>query len=134
MVDDGDVGGAGEDREPGAGEADDVAGDAAAEQAEHLDAVLGAGDVGVADHEEDGGLGGLDLGGFPAAHVELLDLAEQGGPLLGVGRGLEVGMVPGRVRERLGRDLAFWRSTGQLWSVTEYYRSGRMIYAMPTDF
>jgi hypothetical protein len=31
-------------------------------------------------------------------------------------------------------DLSFWRSTGQLWSVTEYYSSGRMIYAMPTDF
>lgn len=36
-------------------------------------------------------------------------------------------------------DLSFWRSTGQLWSVSEYYQNatptyGRMIYSMPTNF
>lgn len=53
--------GAGEDREPGTGEAGEIADHAAAEQAEHLRDVLGTDDIGIADDEQGGRLDRLKV-------------------------------------------------------------------------
>jgi hypothetical protein len=100
------VRGARQDRQPGPADPGHVAHSAAAEEAEHLDGVLGADGVGVPDDDQGGGGDASDVVAGPGEGclVELLELGEQGREAVGIGGDGPVGRLERRADEHLRGD------------------------------